>query len=207
MVRNHTRIDLELMARDLGMYLVLCASINWLPKWQVALRSLCGDPALTRLFRPCYPEKAAPAGSTACGALVSWQCGNGVMRAGSCAARKPIRLCDPRQTWPNAIQHFCFFNRLVYILVCIKVMLSGNVMKIQIGSYEAKTKLPELLRQVKSGKSFTITNRGEAIADLVPSVGAKVKDKVAAAEKLKAFMLADPVRGVDIKALIDEGRA
>ena len=40
-------------------------------------------------------------------------------------------------------------------------------MKIEIGSYEAKTKLPELLRQVKAGKSFTITNRGEAIADLV----------------------------------------
>ena len=80
-------------------------------------------------------------------------------------------------------------------------------MKIEIGSYEAKTKLPELLRQVKTGKSFTITNRGEAIADLVPSVCARVKDKVSAAEKLKAFMLSDPVRGVDIKALIDEGRA
>jgi len=32
-------------------------------------------------------------------------------------------------------------------------------------------------------------------------------DKVSAAEKLKAFMLSNPVRGVDIKALIDEGRA
>ena len=80
-------------------------------------------------------------------------------------------------------------------------------MKIEIGSYEAKTKLPELLRQVKSGKSFTITNRGEAIADLVPSQGARTKDRVAAAEAIKAFMLADPLRGVDIKALIDEGRA
>ena len=80
-------------------------------------------------------------------------------------------------------------------------------MKIAIGSYEAKTKLPELLRQVKTGKSFTITNRGEAIADLVPSLSARVKDKAAAAEKLKAFMLSDPVRGVDIKALIEEGRA
>jgi len=58
-------------------------------------------------------------------------------------------------------------------------------MKTAIGSYEAKTKLPELLRQVKAGKSFTITNRGEAIADLVPSAGAKVKDKRAAAAKLK----------------------
>ncbi len=80
-------------------------------------------------------------------------------------------------------------------------------MKIEIGSYEAKTKLPELLRQVKNGRSFTITNRGEAIADLVPSSGSRSKDKNAAAEKLKTFMGADPVRGVDIKALIAEGRA
>ena len=87
-------------------------------------------------------------------------------------------------------------------LVCIRVALQGKVMKIEIGSYEAKTKLPELLRQVKAGKSFTITDRGQAIADLVPSAGAKVKDKVAAAEKLKAFMLADPVRRVNIKELI-----
>lgn len=80
-------------------------------------------------------------------------------------------------------------------------------MKIEIGSYEAKTKLPELLRQVKNGKSFTITNRGEAIADLVPTRGANTKDKAAAAEKLKAFMRANPVRDVNIKALIEEGRA
>ena len=64
-----------------------------------------------------------------------------------------------------------------------------------------------MLRQVKSGKSFTITNRGEAIADLVPSEGVRVKDKIAAADKLKAFMLSDPVRGVNIKSLIEEGRA
>jgi prevent-host-death family protein len=80
-------------------------------------------------------------------------------------------------------------------------------MKIEIGSYEAKTRLPELLRQVKAGKSFTITNRGEAIADLVPSAGAKTKDKTAAVKKLKAFMIDDPVRGVDIKNLIEVGRA
>ncbi len=80
-------------------------------------------------------------------------------------------------------------------------------MKIEIGLYEAKTKLAELLRQVKAGKSFTITNRGEAIADLVPSAGIRVKDKVAAADKLKVFMLADPVRGVGIKKLIEAGRA
>ena len=80
-------------------------------------------------------------------------------------------------------------------------------MKIAVGSYEARTKLAELLRQVKAGNSFTITNRGKAIADLVSSVGVRAKDKVAAAEKLKAFMLADPMRGVNIKKLIEEGSA
>jgi prevent-host-death family protein len=85
--------------------------------------------------------------------------------------------------------------------------MEASIMKTEIDSYEAKTKLSELLRQVKSGKSFTITNRGEAIADLVPSRGAKAKDKVAAAERLKAFMRADPVRGVNVKELIKGGRA
>ena len=80
-------------------------------------------------------------------------------------------------------------------------------MKIEIGSYEAKTKLPELLRQVKTGQSFTITNRGEAIADLVPSAAARTKDQAAAATKLLAFMQTNRVRGVDIKALIEEGRS
>ena len=80
-------------------------------------------------------------------------------------------------------------------------------MKRQIGSYEAKTKLPQLLRQVKAGKSFTITNRGQAIADLVPSAGTRSKDKVAAVDKLKAFMREKPVRGVNIKELIQTGRA
>ncbi|MGH8750296.1 MAG: type II toxin-antitoxin system Phd/YefM family antitoxin [Burkholderiales bacterium] len=81
-------------------------------------------------------------------------------------------------------------------------------MKNAIGAYEAKTKLPELLRQVKAGKRFTITNRGEAIADLVPSKSVKPKDQAAAVEKFKAFMRENPVRGaVNIKQLIEEGRA
>ena len=80
-------------------------------------------------------------------------------------------------------------------------------MKTEIGSYEAKTKLPELLRQVKTGRSFTITNRGEAIADLVPTAGAKVKDRVLAVKKIKAFMQSEPVRGVNITQLIEDGRA
>ncbi|WP_230976167.1 type II toxin-antitoxin system Phd/YefM family antitoxin [Pseudothauera nasutitermitis] len=33
-------------------------------------------------------------------------------------------------------------------------------MSLEIGSYEAKTKLPELLRGVQAGKRYTITLRG-----------------------------------------------
>ncbi len=39
----------------------------------------------------------------------------------------------------------------------------------ELGSYDAKTKLPEILRRVESGESFTITNRGKPVADLIPS--------------------------------------
>jgi len=39
----------------------------------------------------------------------------------------------------------------------------------EIGSYDAKTKLPEILRRVEAGESFTITNRGKPVADVVPS--------------------------------------
>ncbi len=79
-------------------------------------------------------------------------------------------------------------------------------MNTKIGSYEAKTKLPELLRQVKAGKSFTITNRGEPIADLVPSKASGKQDRIAAVEQLKAFMLTNRVYGVNIRELIEEGR-
>jgi len=80
-------------------------------------------------------------------------------------------------------------------------------MKIEIGSYEAKTKLPELLRQVKAGKSFTITNRGVAVADLVPTADARSKNKAEAVERLQAYIRKfGRVEGVNIKELIEEGR-
>ena len=79
-------------------------------------------------------------------------------------------------------------------------------MQTEIGAYEAKTRLPELLRQVRKGKSFTITNRGEAVAELVPIRHAAEADATRAVEQMKAFMRTHRVRGVNIKALIEEGR-
>jgi prevent-host-death family protein len=45
----------------------------------------------------------------------------------------------------------------------------------EIGSYDAKTKLPEILRRVEAGESFTITNRGKPVADITPT---RVADNV-----------------------------
>ena len=81
-------------------------------------------------------------------------------------------------------------------------------MNIEVGSYEAKTKLPELLRGVRGGNRYTITLRGEAVADLVPALGRKPSDAAAAVEEMRSFMRSrKQVAGVDVKALINEGRA
>lgn len=82
-------------------------------------------------------------------------------------------------------------------------------MKTEIGAYEAKTRLPELLREVRAGRRFTITNRGEAIADLVPSAASASMDAAAAIDRFRAFMREHPLKSrhrVDVRALIEEGR-
>ena len=39
----------------------------------------------------------------------------------------------------------------------------------EYGVYEAKTRLPDLIKQVAQGERVTITNRGKPVVDLVPS--------------------------------------
>jgi prevent-host-death family protein len=43
---------------------------------------------------------------------------------------------------------------------------------ITVGSFEAKTKLAELLDKVEAGEVVTITRHGKAVAKLVPAAGA-----------------------------------
>ena len=81
-------------------------------------------------------------------------------------------------------------------------------MKIAVETYEAQTKLAELLRGVQTGKRYTITLQGEAVAELVPPQGSHRQDLAAAVEDMRAFMRTrQPVAGSDLKALIEEGRA
>jgi len=58
------------------------------------------------------------------------------------------------------------------------------VSKKNIGSYEVKTKLPEILKRVRAGESFTITLRGKPVADLLPSRAASRQKTATAIENI-----------------------
>jgi prevent-host-death family protein len=79
-------------------------------------------------------------------------------------------------------------------------------MSSEIGAYDAKTKLPELLREVRKGKRFTITHRGKPVADLVPSASASTQDSGAAIRDMLNFERIADVDAKQVAALIREGR-
>ncbi len=75
----------------------------------------------------------------------------------------------------------------------------------EIGSYDAKTKLPEILRRVEAGETFTITNRGKAVADLIPSKSSsreKTKHAIDNLLKMTKATVSDDV----LQSLKDSGR-
>ncbi|MEX0387387.1 type II toxin-antitoxin system Phd/YefM family antitoxin [Spiribacter onubensis] len=76
----------------------------------------------------------------------------------------------------------------------------------EIGSYEAKTKLPALLRAVQDGHRYTITSRGVPVAALVPI---EVDDEVARREAVAAMRALPQVVGIpdaELQDWINEGR-
>ena len=76
-----------------------------------------------------------------------------------------------------------------------------------VGVYEAKSKLSDLIERVRKGAEVTITRHGEPIAKLVP---VKPADAVARARLLREISaLARRVRiprSVSIRKLIAQGR-
>lgn len=60
----------------------------------------------------------------------------------------------------------------------------------EYGIYEAKTKLPDLIKQVQQGERITITNRGQPVADLVPSASRAAQQAHEAIVAIKAMRTA-----------------
>lgn len=76
----------------------------------------------------------------------------------------------------------------------------------EVGAFEAKTRLSEILRKVQQGERFTITVRGQAVADVVPRSDRDHLQAEAAVRRLQSIAR---VQGVDAQVLqqwIAEGR-
>lgn len=79
----------------------------------------------------------------------------------------------------------------------------------KIGLFEAKTRFSELVRQVKTGESFIITQRGEPAAKLTPIPRKERQDPRRIAEAVRRLREMPKIQGVSHKELrswIEEGR-
>lgn len=77
----------------------------------------------------------------------------------------------------------------------------------EIGSFNAKAKLSELLQEVKRGQRYTITLRGRPVADLIPSGSAVVPQNArSAVENMRQIHKIQGVSMETITEWIAEGR-
>ena len=78
-----------------------------------------------------------------------------------------------------------------------------------VGSYEAKTHLPQLLDRVEHGETIVITRHGKPVARLVPATAERARPDVrqAVAEMLAYRDKHGPtLEGLSVRDLIEEGR-
>lgn len=75
-----------------------------------------------------------------------------------------------------------------------------------IGSYEAKTHLPQLLERVAKGEKITITKHGVPVATLQPADASKKPPVREVIDQLKQFRHGQRLDGLSIRELIEEGR-
>lgn len=77
----------------------------------------------------------------------------------------------------------------------------------EVGSYEAKTHLPELLKAVEKGETIVITRRGAPVARLVPADRAGGDDVRLIINRMKKARARRPRVTLDeILSARDEGR-
>ena len=76
----------------------------------------------------------------------------------------------------------------------------------EIGAFDAKTKLSEILRKVDQGERFTITVRGRAVADLVPTQARNQRAIDEAVESLLNFPRVEGISGDTVLEWSREGR-
>lgn len=76
----------------------------------------------------------------------------------------------------------------------------------EIGAYEAKTRLSELLEEVRKGARYVITRHGQPIAELRPVDWGASAERLAALERIAKYQRAHDSAPIDTRVLVDEGR-
>lgn len=74
----------------------------------------------------------------------------------------------------------------------------------EIGAYEAKTRLSELLARVARGERILLTRRGVPVAMLVPVTRSQPVAEVVA--ELRAFRKGRRLGGLSLRELVEAGR-
>ena len=83
--------------------------------------------------------------------------------------------------------------------------MSRNDETLEIGAFEAKNRLSELLRAAEAGRPVVITRRGRAVARLVPIEDDRVTDLAALGGEFRR--LRDEISGsLKVRDLVEEGR-
>ena len=76
----------------------------------------------------------------------------------------------------------------------------------QVGAYEAKTRLSQLLEQVARGEEIIITKHGVPVAALIPVAGRSPQDPQVTIAAIKVFRRGRRLAGLSIRQLVEEGR-
>ena len=77
----------------------------------------------------------------------------------------------------------------------------------EVGAFEAKNRLGQLLDRVEAGEEILITRRGKVVAQLVPPGAPADRERaLAAVARIRERRKGVTLGGIRIKDLIDEGR-
>ena len=76
----------------------------------------------------------------------------------------------------------------------------------EIGAFEAKTRLPQLLQRVQAGERFVITRHSRPVAELIPFTPRDPGKVRSAIDALKEFQQTHSFDGLSVRRIVEEAR-
>lgn len=77
---------------------------------------------------------------------------------------------------------------------------------IQVGAFEAKTRLSELLQKVSAGETVIITRHGHPVARLCPVGKSDLFSRAEVIRRIRENRLKWTLGGISVRELVEEGR-